>query len=76
VNARLVEELAAEARYRRERLALYRARIYGSQPTSADRLRKLEQASDYADQRLRDARGGVGGRPAERPVHSGKSNDQ
>lgn len=51
-----VDELAAEARYRRERLALYRAKAYGSQDTSAERLRKLEQASDQADQRLAAAR--------------------
>jgi predicted nucleic acid-binding Zn-ribbon protein len=50
---RLVEELEAEARYHRERLALYRAKVYGSAPTSAVRLRKLEQASDYAERRLR-----------------------
>lgn len=54
---RQVQELEAEARYHRERLALYRARIYGPRPTSADRLRKLEQASNHADQRLRRARG-------------------
>ena len=53
---RLLEELEAEARYHRERLALYRARTYGPQPTSAVRLRKLEQASEYADLRLRKAR--------------------
>ena len=53
---RQVEELEVEARYHRERLALYRARTYGNAPTSAERLRKLEQASDHADQRLRRAR--------------------
>jgi len=58
VTDRLIEELKAEARYHHERLALYRARTYGTQPTSADRLRKLEQASEYADQRLRRARAG------------------
>jgi hypothetical protein len=56
VTDRLVEELEAEARYHRERAALYRARTYGSQPTSPDRLQKLEQASEYADQRLQRAR--------------------
>ena len=30
VTDRLVDELEAEARYRRERLALYRARTYGA----------------------------------------------
>ena len=56
MTSRRVEELAAEARYKRERLALYRARAYGSQDTSAERLRKLEQASEQADQRLAAAR--------------------
>ena len=69
---RLVEELEAEARYRRERLALYRARSYGSQPTSAGRLRKLEQESDHTEQRLRHARAEVGGRLGEKPAHAGK----
>jgi hypothetical protein len=53
---RFVEELESEARYRRERLALYRAKVHGSLPTSPVRLRQLEQASDSADQRLRHAR--------------------
>jgi hypothetical protein len=48
-------ELKAEARYRRERLALYRARAYGDGPTTADRLRRLEQASESAEHRLRRA---------------------
>jgi hypothetical protein len=51
-----LEELKAAARYHRERLALYRARAYGSYLTSPGRLRELEQASDYAEQRLRRAR--------------------
>ena len=51
-----VEELEAEARYHRERLALYRAKAYGSLDTSAKRLRELEQASDHADRRLAVAR--------------------
>jgi hypothetical protein len=51
-----LEELKAAARYHRERLALYRARAYGSLLTSAARLRELERASALADQRLRWAR--------------------
>jgi hypothetical protein len=50
---RRVEEL--ETRYRRERLALYRARIYSDRPTTAVRLRELEQLSYQAEQRLRIA---------------------
>lgn len=53
---RHVEELEAEARYRRERLALYRAKAYGSLDTSAVRLRELERASAAADRRVAAAR--------------------
>jgi hypothetical protein len=49
--------LEAEARYHRDRLALYRARVYGSKPTSLSRLRELERTSRAADARLRTARG-------------------
>jgi hypothetical protein len=44
--------LAAEATYARERVALYRARIYGSRMTSPARMRELERAADLASQRL------------------------
>jgi hypothetical protein len=67
-----VEELEAEARYHRERLALYRAKTYGTQPTSADRLQKLERVSDHADQRLRQARAERRVWQAERQVQLGK----
>jgi hypothetical protein len=49
--------LEAEARYHRDRLALYRARVYNSKPTSPSRLRELERTSRAADARLRAARG-------------------
>ena len=48
--------LEAEARYHRDRLALYRARLHGSKPTSQARLEELERTSVAADARLRDAR--------------------
>jgi hypothetical protein len=64
VTDRRVEELEGEARYHRERLALYRAKTYGSQPTSANRLHKLAQASDYADRRLQRARAERRGSPS------------
>ena len=51
-----LEELKATARYHRERLALYRARAYGSSLTSPARLRELERASELAELRLRRAR--------------------
>jgi hypothetical protein len=56
VASERVEELEAAARYHRERLALYRAKAYGSLDTSAARLRQLEEASEYADRRLAVAR--------------------
>jgi hypothetical protein len=51
-----LEELKAAARYHREHLALYRARAYGGSLTSATRLRELERACEFAEQRLRRAR--------------------
>jgi hypothetical protein len=52
-----LETLEAEARYHRDRLALYRARVYANKPTSATRLRELERTSEGADARLEHARG-------------------
>ena len=49
-------DLEFEARYHRDRAALYRARMHGSKPTSAGRLEELERASATADERLRTAR--------------------
>jgi hypothetical protein len=50
-----IEELRMEARYRRERYDLYRAKMYGSRPTTVARLRELERAHQGADARLRRA---------------------
>jgi hypothetical protein len=47
-----IEELRAEARYHRERCALYRAKAYGQRPTSPARLRELERACQSAEGRL------------------------
>jgi hypothetical protein len=47
--------LEAEARYQRDRLALYRARVYNAKPISPSRLRELERTSRAADARLRAA---------------------
>ena len=49
-------ELTDDARYRRERYDLYRAKTYGPRATSAARLRALSLASSSAEQRLRAAR--------------------
>jgi hypothetical protein len=51
-----IEELEAEARYARERYDLYRAKSYGSRPTSGKRLRELQLMHETADARLRRAR--------------------
>ena len=48
--------LEAEVRFHQERLALYRARRYGSRPTSEMRFRQLERLCQLAESRLRQAR--------------------
>jgi hypothetical protein len=48
-----VPVLEADARFHRERLALYRARRYGPRATSEVRFRELERAVALAEQRLR-----------------------
>ena len=55
VSARRIEEIRAEARYHRERFDLYKAKAYGSRPTSEVRMRELERRSRGADSRLREA---------------------
>jgi hypothetical protein len=55
VSARRIEEIRAEARYHRERFDLYKAKAYGSRPTSDVRMRELERRSRGADTRLREA---------------------
>jgi hypothetical protein len=49
------ERLRDDARYRRERLELYRARLYGGRAASQGKLRELQRASDGAAARLRRA---------------------
>jgi hypothetical protein len=53
-----IEDLQAEARYHRERYDLYRAKIYGSRPTTIARLRELERAHQGAEGRLHRAEQG------------------
>jgi hypothetical protein len=50
-----IEDLRAEARYWRERRDLYRAKAYGSRPTTAARFRELERTAHGAEARLRRA---------------------
>jgi hypothetical protein len=49
-------DLEFEARYHRDRAALYRARLHSSKPASVGRLEELERAAAAADERLRTAR--------------------
>ena len=60
-SAKRVDDLRAEARYRRERLALYRARSYGDRPTSAAKLRELERVQRAGRGPSSPGRGGGGG---------------
>jgi hypothetical protein len=48
--------LEAEARYQRERYDLYKAKAYGSRPTSGTRMRELERLWKSAEARLTEAR--------------------
>ena len=48
-------ELAAEARYAREKLALYKAKTFGPKLTSPAKLRELQRASEMAELRLERA---------------------
>jgi hypothetical protein len=54
-EARL-EELTQEARYRRERLELYRAKMYGGRQSSQSKLRELQRSYDGAMSRLKAAK--------------------
>ena len=54
-TARL-DQLRAEANYHRQRIDLYRARLYGGRATDLARLEEFQRASDSAAERLRRAR--------------------
>ena len=47
----------AEARYHRDRLALYRARVHSGKPSSLSRLGELERAAARAEDWARHVRG-------------------
>ena len=57
-----LEDLRDEARYRRERLALYKARLYSGRSRGQNKLRELQRALDGAEARLRRAEASAGGR--------------
>jgi hypothetical protein len=50
-----LDQLRAEARYHRQRVDLYRARLYGGRALSPARLEEFERAADEAAARLRQA---------------------
>jgi hypothetical protein len=62
--------LRDEARYRRERLDLYRARLYGGRAANQAKLRELQRASDGAAARLgrAEARAEAEATPPRRPA--------
>jgi hypothetical protein len=59
-----VEQLAAEARYHRERFELHRARVISGSPAAGTlgRLRELERTATAAQERLAHARRAARGR--------------
>jgi hypothetical protein len=52
VPAPTLDDLRTQARYHRDRFALYRARAMSSRPTSPVRMREYERAADRAEERL------------------------
>lgn len=50
-----LDELRAEARWHRQRLDLYRAKVLNGKPSTPARLRELEQAAEAAAARLAHA---------------------
>jgi hypothetical protein len=47
-HARRLEQLTVEERYHRQRLELYRAKLYGGRATSRARLEEYQRAADDA----------------------------
>ena len=55
-HAQRLEQLTEEERYHRQRLELYRARLYGGRAMSRARLEEYQRAADQAAARLRHER--------------------
>ncbi|HYZ46300.1 MAG TPA: hypothetical protein VE712_01415 [Actinomycetota bacterium] len=51
-----LDQLRAEARYHRQRVDLYRARLSGGRAVNLARLGELQRASDRAAERLSQAK--------------------
>jgi hypothetical protein len=58
-----LEDLRIQAQYASERYRLYRAKSLGGRPTSPQRLRELQRASEQAEERLRFAQSEAGRTP-------------
>jgi hypothetical protein len=54
-SANRLDQLRAEAAYRRQRLDLYRAKVYGPRATSSARLTELERDHELANSQLKQA---------------------
>jgi hypothetical protein len=50
-----LDDLRAQAKYAAERYQLYKAKTQGARPTSSERLRELQRASEQAEARVRFA---------------------
>jgi hypothetical protein len=61
-----LDELREEARYRRERLELYKAKMYAGRARSEYRLREYQRASEGASARLRRAEAQLSSNSVER----------
>jgi len=55
-----LSDLEEQARYHRDRLALYRAKMHGPKETSVARLEELQRAAAAAEDRLATARRSTG----------------
>jgi hypothetical protein len=55
-HAERLEQLTVEERYHRQRLQLYKARLYGGRAVSRARLEEHQRAADDAAARLRRER--------------------
>jgi hypothetical protein len=63
-----LDQLRAEANYHRQRLDLYRARLYGGRATNLARLEEFRRASITAAERLWRARDNASpARPPDQP---------
>jgi hypothetical protein len=51
-----LDQLRTEAEYHRQRLDLYRAKLYGGRAVNMERLKEFERAADNAAARLQQAR--------------------